>query len=72
MKDSNYLKSAKDNIFFYIVYISIVAFILFISIEFFRMIRPLKIIGILGVIGSLYAIVKYPDVKKHLDKIKNK
>lgn len=63
---NNYFKSARDNIFLYIVYIVILAFIMFVSIEFLRMARPLKLIGILGLIGSIYAMIRYPDVQKYL------
>lgn len=69
---SNYFKSVRDNIFVYIVYMTIIAFLLSISIELLRLAKPLKIIGILGTIGSLWAIFKYPDFQKYLTTNKTK
>lgn len=69
---SNYFKSVRDNIFVYIVYMTIIAFLLSISIELLRLAKPLKIIGILGTIGSIWAIFKYPDFQQYLINLKTK
>ena len=69
---NKYFKSARDNIFIFIVSMIVIAFLLFLSVELLRLARPLKIIGILGTIGSLWAILKYPDFQKYLTNLKTK
>ncbi len=69
---NNYFKSARDNLFLYIVFIAIMAFFFFISFELLKLAKPIKILGILLMIGTFYSMFRYPDIKKHLIINKNK